>query len=762
MTYHVLGKGFPRVDAPAKATGEAQYIVDLQLPGMLHGKILRSPHPHALIRSIDTRRAESLRGVHCIITAKDAPMNKFSFMQHLADKTMLCLDKVRYVGDEVAAVAAVDEDIASRAIELIEVDYEPLPAVFDPEEAMKPGAILVHDDDSNVCFQTERRFGDPDRAFKECDYICEDRYVTSQVAHCCLEVSCCIARWNPSDRLTIWVNSQAPHTQRQELSRILGISKGHVRIIGSAMGGGFGSRLVMDMKLPIAALLSKETGRPVKIVNTRSEEFSTAKTRYPYIIYMKTGAKKDGRLWAREMTVIGDNGAYHDKGPGTLGVSAATISVAYNIPNVRFEGKLVYTNKQMGTAFRGFGNPQVTFAMETQLDALAKQMKMDPFELRQKNANQPGQVTFSGTKITSCGMKECMHAAAEAARWDEKRHQKGLRGIGMANAVHTGGGSRVYGFNATDSFVKISEDGIVTIITPAPDMGQGAHTAMAQIVAEELGVPLDVIKVVSNDTDLTPYDLGAWASRTTFICGNAALSAAKETKQELIAVASEMMEANPSDIVMEHGKVFVKGSPEKSAYSFAELADYAIQKRGEPISGRGRFVDRLPAGIPPEAAFAHNIPTYAFGTQVVEVEINDKTGAVKLCSIIAAHDIGKTVNSAMAEGQVEGSVVQGIGYGLMENMVFEEGRVLNDGFLDYKIPRITDIPPIETLLIETEDPDGPFGAKGIGEPAIVPTVAAIANAIYNACGVRIRKLPILPEDIITALRKHTANQSDNP
>lgn len=749
MKGKVIGKGLPKIDSIAKATGEAQYTVDLRMPGMLHGKILRSPLAHARIKSIDVSRAEQSSGVHAVITSTDVPPNRFSFFQWQADKTILCTDRVRYIGDEVAAVAAVDEDTASNALDLINVEYEPLPAVFDAEEAMKPGAPLIHEKQNNIAFHVDRLFGDPDRAFGECGFICEDRYVTDKVTHCCLEVSNCIASWDPSGRLTIRVNTQAPHTQRQEVARILGIPIRNVRIISSVMGGGFGSKLVMDMKLPIAAVLSRKTGRPVKIENSRQEEFSTAKTRYGYTIYVKTGAKKDGRLWAREMKVIGDNGAYNDKGPATLNFSSMMFGVMYNIPNIRYEGTLVYTNKQMGTAFRGFGNPQVTFACESQLDVLAEKMGIDPLELRLKNANQPDQVTSCGAEITSCGMTECMEAASGAAQWPKKRKQEGLRGIGLANLVHTGGGGRFYGYNSTEAFIKLSEDGTVTLVTSALDMGQGAHTAMAQIVAEEIGVNLEDVNVISNDTDLTPYDLGAWGSRATFMNGNAALDAARQVKKEIIGVVSEMTEAKAEEIVLEDGKAFVKGS--KDTYTFAELANYAFNKRGTPISGRGRFVDRLPAGYTIMEAFAKNIPTFAFGTQTAEVEIDPQTGEVRVLRVVAAHETGRTINTTMAEGQVEGMVVQGIGYALMEKLVLEDGRVVNDGFLDYKIPTIGDIPEIETILVETHDPHGPFGAKGIGEAGLVPTSAAIANAIYNACGIRVRELPISRETILHAL-----------
>ena len=751
MKGKVVGQGLPRIDSLDKATGEAQYTVDIRLPKMLYGKILRSRLPHARIVSIDTSKAEELGGVHAVITAKDVPLNKFSFFQWLADKTILCSDKVRYVGDEVAAVAAVDEDTAAKALNLITVEYESLSAVYDIEEAMKPGAPLVHGKEHNIGYRVERLIGNPDQAFKECDYVVEDRYVTLQVAHCCLEVSTCVAKWDASDRLTLWANAQAPHTQRQEVARILGIPIRNVRIISSNMGGGFGSKLVMDMKLPIAALLSKKTGRPVKIQNSRAEEFTTAKTRYGYTIYVKTGAKKDGRLWAREVKVVGDNGAYHDKGPATINFASMMLGTLYNFPHLRFEGLLVYTNKQMGTAFRGFGNPQIAFACETQLDALAAKMGMDPLELRLRNTNQPNQVTFAGAEVTSCGMKECMESAAKATRWHEKRRPQTLRGIGLANMVHTGAGGRFYGYNAAEAFIKLSEDGTVSLITSALEMGQGAHTAMAQIAAEELGVPLNQINVISNDTDLTPYDLGSWGSRATFMNGNAVLDAARNTKKEIVAVACEMMEAKPEDIVIEEGRIFAKGSPDK--YSFAELSDYACNRRGLPISGTGRFMDKLPAGLTIQQAYTKNIATFAFGTQVAEVEVDPETGEVKVLKIVAAHETGRTINTTMAEGQIEGSVVQGIGYALMEKLILDSGKVVNDGFLDYKIPNIGDIPEIETILVETDDPHGPFGAKGIGEPGLVPTAAAIANAIYHATGVRMKELPMTPEKVLKALKE---------
>jgi 4-hydroxybenzoyl-CoA reductase alpha subunit len=751
----VIGRGLPRIDAVPKVTGEAQYTVDLKMPGLLIAKILRSPHPHARIVSIDTSAAKRLQGVRAVITAQDVPDKLFSFYQFLADKNILCREKVRYVGDEVAAVAAIDSDTAEEALSLIRVEYELLPAVFDVEEAMKPGAPLVHDDkESNSTWSVDRLFGDPDKALAECDYVAEGKYVTHQLAHTCLEVSNCVAKWDESERLTIWTNTQAPHTQRQEVARILGIPRRNVRVISSYMGGGFGSKLVMDMKLPIAAVLSRMTGRPVRIVNTRSEEFTSAKTRYPYTMNLKTGIMKDGRIVVRDLDVIGDAGAYHDKGPATLNFSSMMYGTLYNVPNIRFHGQMVYTNKQMGTAFRGFGNPQVAFATECQLDEVAEMAGMDPLELRLVNSNCALETTSCGAEVCGCGMSECMVAVSERMDWGGKRAAKAegvLRGVGVANMVHTGGGGRFYGFNSSEAFIKLSDEGTVTLITSALDMGQGAHTAMAQIAAEGLGVKLSDINVLSHDTDLTPYDLGSWGSRATFMDGNAVLAAAEDAKAALVQAAAEMLEADPADILIEESRIWVKGSDEK--HDLSEVVDHSVNAHGVQISGTGKFVDRLPDGYTIATAFAKNIPCFSFGAQMAEVEVDEETGQVRVLKIVAAHETGTTINQTMSEGQIEGSVAQGIGFALMERLVHENGRVVNDRFLDYKIPNIGDLPEIETILVESEGTDGPFGAKGIGEPGLVPTAPAIANALYDAIGVRFRELPITRDMVLEALKE---------
>lgn len=757
--YKILGRSVPRLDSRAKVTGETKYLNDIVLPGMLYGKILRSPHSHARIVRVDTQKAQALQGVRAVITAADTPRIKFSFIKPLSDKYPLCPDKVRFIGDEVAAVAADDPETAERAVSLIEVEYEPLPAVYDAEAAMEDGAPVIHEEwPRNIAFETHREYGNVEEGFQEADYVFQDRYVTQKVNHCCMENHGCIANWDATDRLTVWAPCQAPHTVRQEMSRILDIPQSRIRIISTTAGGAFGSRLVTDMKEPVAAILSRKTGRPVKIVNTREEEFTTAKTRYPYIIYIKTGITKEGRIIARQARVIVDNGAYNDKGPATLNFAGLMFSVLYNIPNLKYDGYGVYTNKHYGTAFRGFGNPQLNFACETQLDAIAAALKMDPVKLRLINTNRTGDITKSGAHVTSCGLEECILKAAESAGWDRKRLAptdlgNGIyRGIGAAVMAHTGSGGRFYGYAATDSFIKISEDGIVTLISPAAEIGQGANTVMAQITAEVLGIGIDRIMVVSNDTDLTPYDLGAWGSRSTFICGNAALAAAEAVKKELLDVAAIMLNAEPAKIALRDGKAWVEGDNTKSL-EFADIAAYAVNKLGYPFSGKGRYDDPVAPTAGLDKGHGEHILSHTFACQIAEVEIDSKIGKVTVLNVVAAHDTGTTINTLMAEGQIEGSVVQGTGYALTEEAVEVEGRMMNPRLLDYKTWSAADIPPVKVILVESNDPDGPFGAKGIGEPGLVPTASAIANAIFHATGKRFFSLPMNAERVFYNLKK---------
>ncbi len=757
--FSVFGKSLPRIDTWVKATGEVKYLDDIKMSGMLFGKILRSPHAHARIVNIDKAGAEKLYGVRAVITAVDTPGIKFSFFKALADKLPLCKDNVRYVGDEVAAVAADNLETAEEAVQLIKVEYEVLPAVFDPEEAMRPDAPLIHTDrESNVAFEGHKSFGDIEKGFFESDYIFEDRYVTSKVTHCCLETHGCIAYFDQLGMLTIRAPHQASHTARQELARILDIPLSKVKIIQTTVGGGFGQRLVTDMKEPVAAILSRITERPVKIVNTREEEFSTARTRYPYIIDLKTGVRKDGKILARQAKVIVDNGAYNDKGPATLNYAGECFSILYNVPHIKYDGYGVYTNKQFGTAFRGFGNPQLHFAMEGQLDDIAEKLSMDPKELRLRNANKSGEEVASGAKITSCGFTDCINQAVEKFGWKEKRAKNfylgdgRYRGIGMAAMIHTGAGGRFYSYAATDTFVKLSEDGMVTVISPAAEIGQGATMVIAQITAEVLGINPTEITVINNNTEITPYDLGAWGSRTSFICGNAAKSAAEEVKKEVMTAAGKMLDKSPRALEAKEGEIYVKDHPDLFV-AFKKAVEFAITRLGYPLSGRGRYYDPLAPQVALDRKYGHHLPTFAFACQVVELEVDTLTGQVKIIKVTAAHDTGRTINPMMAEGQIEGSVLQGLGYALTEECVEQEGNLLNPNFADYKIWTALDSPSYDVILIESIDPDGPFGAKGIGEPGLVPMPAAVANAIYHATGVRFKQLPLNQERIFFGLNQ---------
>ena len=747
--FSFVGKRLPRSDALEKVTGEARFLSDLKFPGMLHGKILRSPFPHAKILRIDTSKADKLPGVKAVITADDTPGIKFSSVRELADKLPLAREKVRFIGDEVAAVAAADPEVAEEALTLIEVDYEELPVVFDPLEALKEDAPKVHEK-GNVALRMEKRLGNVERGFQESDLILEHEYWTQAATHCCLEPRGCIAHWK-SDSLTVWATTQTPHVLKSDLAYALGIPSRKVRVIQALMGGAFGSRLCLDPKEIIASLLSKKTGVPVRVVNTREEEFTTSRIRYPFFIRLKTGVKSDGTLSAREAKIIVDNGAYHEKGAAVLTNVALTCAIHYRIQNVRFEGMLVYTNHVYGGAFRGFGNPQITFAIESQMDEIASRLKIDPVELRLLNANESGDKLFEETRIPSCGLKACIEKAARAIGWPHKSHED--EGIGIACVAHPGGGHRFYKFNAAEAHVEILPNGDVNLYSGASEIGQGADETLIQICAEELGVRPEQIKIIISDTDLTPYDLGAFASRTTFVHGNAVIAAARDARERLFELAADQFEANPSDLIVREGKIFVRGTPQKSI-DISQIVQVAYFQKGTPIAGHGQFVDRLSFPKDP-LDYGDMFPTFSYGAHAVRLRVDRETGRVHITKIVAAHDLGKAINPMMAEGQILGALAQGIGFSIYEKLIFRQGAVWSDNFRDYVIPTAKDLPEMETILVEEEDPLGPFGAKGVGEPGLVATAPAIANAIYDAIGVRIVDLPMDPTKILKAIRSQS-------
>jgi xanthine dehydrogenase molybdenum-binding subunit len=751
--YTNIGRRTPKLDAEAKARGRTIYIQDIKLPGMLHGAILWSVHPHAEIVSIDTSKAEALNGVRAVITGKDLPDRNCGFMR---DNPPLKRDRVRSMRDEVAAVAALDETTARRALELIKVEYRELPAVFDPEEAMEEGKPLIHEGSAGnvVGLKYDYEVGDIEGARKASAHIVKGRFRLHYVTHTCMGTCACVAHWDDTGGLTMYSGTQVPFLYQKDLADVLGIPGSSICVMQPAIGGAFGAKLDLSPYEVICAHLARVTGRPVRMSYTRQEEFRASPTRQPAIVDCETGVDADGKLTFRDARVILDNGAYVSWGATIPYVMMNPFSSLYKVPSVRFNTKIVYTNNVYAGAFRGYGNPQGTFCVESQMDELAVHLGMDPLEFRLLNCNEPGETTAQGMKVTTCGLRECLEKAAEGIRWKEKREEGGhiKRGVGMASFFHVGGGARVYMSDGCGAYVKLDDFGKVTLITGSTEIGQGSETVLAQITAEELGVRTEDVTVVNSNTDVKPWDVGVHASRTTFIAGNAARMAAAKARKILLQEAAFLLGTDPGDLDINDRIIFSKSDPDKTIHYSKVLRKAHFTLNGKVILTE-HFYD--PPNERQDKNFCGNIScTYAFGTQAVEVEVDTQTGKVKVKDMVVATDVGKAINPMLLEGQIEGGAAQGIGYGIYEDLIVENGEVKNPTFLDYKIMTARDMPPIRTIMVETDDPAGPFGAKGIGESATIPTAAAIANAFYDATGVRVRELPLSPEKVLKALREH--------
>ncbi len=746
-----VGKRVPKLDAADKATGRAQYIQDLKMPGMLYGKILYSKYAHAKIVKIDTSKARELPGVMAVLTGEDIPDIRMGVYK---DNRPLKKGKVCSFRDEVAAVAATSSEIAEEALKLIEVTYEALPAIFDPEAAMKEGAPLIHEaHKTNVLkMPWKLHYGDVDAARKEAAYVVEDRFSTTWVTHCCLGTSGAIAEFDPANNLTIHSNTQIPSLAQKDFLGALntmGLKGRRVRVIKPCIGGGFGSKLDTYAYEYIAILLAFHTRRPVKVEFDRAEEFIATSTRQPTIAYISQGCDKNGKLLFRDASMILDNGAYTSWGATTPHVMIMVMTTLYRVPNVRYEAKCVYTNNTYAQAMRGYGNPQATFVVESTMDMLAEAAGIDPAEFRRINANQSGDVSTQGLRITTCGLSECMDTVKEKLEWD--RPKKESEGIGMASLIHVGGGARVYKSDGCGTIIKMDDFAKVDLFTGATDMGQGSDTVIAQIVAEELGLEMEDIHVIHSDTDICPWDVGAHASRTTFVAGNSALGAARKIKARILELGAKQLEAPLEKIILRNRHLIHKDDPEKKL-EIGKLLRKAHFSQGGQMLMAEYFYD--PDNENVDKDFRGNTSmTYTFGTHGVRVKIDEETGKIKIIKYIAAHDIGKAINPMLLEGQVYGGVMMGVGYALTEQVISEKGQNMNPNFRDYKILTAKDVVPIEAPVLETYDEAGPFGAKGIGEPGCVPTAPAIANAIYDAIGVRIKDLPITPERVLAALRE---------
>lgn len=747
----VVGTSPKRVDATEKVTGAGKYAGDIRLPGMLHGKTKRTPHAHARVLHVDARRALALPGVRAVLTIDNVPRILHAGSPHPRSSSVwrdqyLFDHTVRFVGEGVAAVAATSEEIAEEALDLIDVEYEPLPAVFTPEEALQPGAPLIHGTERNLVIPpvlVER--GNLERGFAEADLVFEATYRTGRPHPAYMEPNVCVCQFDLNGRLTVWSSTQSAFMVRGSLAEVLGLPVNHVRVLVDHMGGGFGGKQDLFQHEFHCALLAQRTGRPVRMEYSRKETFLAGRTRHPSTVWLRQGVRRDGTITARQAVFTTNSGGYGSHGPGVTRVGCSALTSLYRCDNVRVEGLCVYTNAPIAGAFRGYGVVQTYFALDSQMDEIAEALGMDSVELRLKNAVGEGDIAPSGHPIVGYGLETSLRAGAEAAGWARRRESAPptashlRRGWGVAAEMH--GSSAYPGVKEqSNAIVKMNEDGTVQLLTGTAGLGTGAHTALSQIVAEELGVPFAAVSVTAGDTDSVPFDIGAYASRTTFLGGGAALRAAAEVKRQVLDLAAQRLEVARDDLEVRDGHVVVKGVPERRL----SLKD---------VVGGG------PGGVTPRSlvgsATYETTKAYSFAAHFVAVEVDTETGQVHVQQVVAAHEIGRAIHPIGVEGQIEGGLQQGIGHALTEDLVVDprSGRPLNASFVDYKMPLSLDMPRITTIILETApDPLGPYGAKGVGEDPIIPIGPAIANAIYNAIGVRFRELPITPEKVLQGLK----------
>lgn len=753
--FSVIGKSIPRTDAWDKVIGRAVYTDDMKLPNMLYGKILRSSHAHARILNVNIKKALQLPGVKAIMTGKDILPIKYGIVPFAQDEYGLAIDKVRYVGDEVAAVAAVDQETADAAIELIEVEYELLPAVFTIEDALKPGAPDIHDGPkvkNNVSIQYRKEFGNIEQGFADAYHIREDIFRTHGQYHAPMEPHAAIAMYEPSGKLTLWSSTQIPYFLRHNLASTLGIAEDRVRVIKPTVGGGFGVKIDMYSKDFCAAFLSMKTGRPVKFLYDREEAQTCVRGRHPAILKVRTGVFKDGRISSQHIDLTVDGGAYNSTAPLIITLSGYFGMIPYYLPNLVLDAKHVYTNKQANGAMRGHGANQMRFAIESQADMLADDLGMDAVDFRRINALEAGSSNPADMILRTCGFKESLDKAAEAIGWKEKRGRGNYRGVGVGgsgwasgvnNMSHIGGGA----------VVKLEKTGGVSVMTGAADIGQGAESVIAQIVAEELGVSFNKVRVIAADTDICPLDSGTFGSGVTVRSGKAAQLAARDIKKTIIQVVAKEIGADPEEMTIREDYILLRGERKMQINKAVKLVQYAdIQV---PMIGRGYY--QLPAKEPTTLLRDNGdiSGSYSFGTQACEVEVDPKTGQVTIINIVTADDAGRALNPDQVEGQIEGAVMTGVGHTLYEDPNYDLGNGQNRSvsFIDYKLPTAADAPPQEVIHVETNDPVGPFGAKECGEGATIYTAPAIVNAITDAIGIRIMDLPITPEKILKALEE---------
>ena len=752
--FSVIGKPLPKIDAMAKCAGETLYADDLSFSRMIYAKLLRSPHPHARLRSISTERAAGLDGVYAVITGKDLP-EKFGIMPSTQDEEALAVEKVRYVGDPVAAVAASSETLAEKALELIDVDYEVLKPVLSIEEALTEVDNRIHSWNryANVQKAVSLEFGDMEKGFEGADHIYEDTFFFQGNTHLPMEQYCTIAFNGPDGKLTVWSSTQTPHYLHRTLSKVLGLPMSRIRVVATPVGGGFGGKSDPFSHELSVAKLSMTTGRPVKITLTREESFYVHRGRHPVKMWIKTGVKNDGTLQAMHFRSFLDGGGYSSYGLASVYYTGALQTVTYKLPAYKFEGARVFTNKPPCGPKRGHGTPQPRFAVEVQLDEIAEKLGIDPIDLRLKQLVEPNSETVNGLRISTTGLRECIEKVAAKAEWKKKFRQLPFgRGIGFAASAYiSGAGLPIYWNEMPQSGVQIKLDrgGGITIFCGSTDIGQGSDSILAFAVAEEFGVDPADVRVVTGDTDLTPVDLGSYSSRVTVMTGNATIQACGKLKEMLYQVAGEALEVPSDDLEMAEGQVRSISYPARGI-SFVECVQKAEAKFGTLGATGSYSPPKHPAnykgsGVGPTTA-------YSFSTSIVELACDGETGDIKIDKVWIAHDCGRAFNPLLVEGQTEGSVYMALGEVLMEEQVFRKSGLHKiPSMLEYKSPTTLETPEIETILVETNDPEGPFGAKEAGQGPLLPVIPAVANAVYDAVGVRIHEIPITGDKILRAL-----------
>ncbi len=760
--HSVIGKSFPKIDARDKVTGRAKYTGDLKMPGMLFGKILRSPHAHARILSIDTSRAEQLPGVMAVITAKDVPSTVYGISPARYDETVFAIDKVIQVGDKVAAVAALDEETAVRALGLIEVEYEVLPAVLDPLKAMDEGQPRVHPEyERNISVEIHQDFGDVDKAFKDAYHVRTDRFRGNRANHAAMEPHAAIAQWD-NGKLTLWTGTQSPHYVQYHVSRVFGLKMGDVRVIKAFVGGGFGGKLEPSATEYVGTALAMKTGRPVKMIFDRKEVFLHNRGRHPQYIELTTGVTKEGKILGVHGKFILDGGSYTSLGIASAYYAGSMLPIVYDFDHFRFDCFRVHTNLPSCAAQRGHGVPQPRFAFESHLDMIAKDLGIDPIEIRKVNARKPDTTTLNDLKINSCEFTACLDKARAVSGWEAKKGKLPPgEGIGVGcGAFVTGAGYPIYRTKMPHSaaVIKVSEQGeAATLYIGAVDIGQGSDTILAQMAAEAIGINFEDMRVVAADTETTPHDFGAYSSRQTFMAGLAVKQAGEDIRRQVIGLASEMLECSPADLDIDAGTVFLKGIPEKSL-PFANVASECFVRKG-PLVGKGSYTPPKLGGKFKGAPVGTS-PAYSFAAQVSQVKVDEDTGQVMVTDVWDVHDSGTVINPDLLGAQIEGALFMGMGEAMYEEALFDDkGRPLNANLAEYRVPTSLDVPRMHSQLVDSYESTGPWGAKEVGEGATLPTMGCYANAIYDAIGVRFDDLPLTPEKVWRAIQQRNRGQT---